>query len=92
MPFRHGHRLPRQLAQESDFSLRNHWSTISGGWHRVARLGFAHGPRPQQLDLVMRYLRKRHRVSAGMALREAFCVKTLTIVATFSLRDLTSWN
>jgi hypothetical protein len=71
VPFRHGHRLPRQLAEESLFSLCDYWPFISDRWPRVPALGRAHDPHQHPLGLALRPHRHRHRVSAGMAICKA---------------------
>src|SRR5208337_256605 len=45
VPFRHGHWLPRELAQKSLFSLCYHWPAISERWHHVSAFRRAHDPR-----------------------------------------------
>src|SRR5260370_23815937 len=67
LPSRYGHRLPRELARESFFSLRNHWPTISDRWRRVPDLKRAHDPRQPALGLAIRAHGSRHRVFARVA-------------------------
>jgi len=61
--FRHGHRLPRQLAQKSLFSLRDYWAIISDRRNRVPALRRAIAPRQHRLDLDIRLDRDRDRIS-----------------------------
>src|SRR5260370_12769821 len=70
LPSRYGHRLPRELARESFFSLRNHWPTISDRWRRVPDLKRAHDPRQPALGLAIRAHGSGHRVSARVAVCE----------------------
>jgi hypothetical protein len=77
VPFRHGHRLPRQLAQKSLFSLRHNWPTLFDRWRRFPTRRRAHDQRQHPFGLAIHPNRNRHSVFPGMAVCETFCVLAL---------------
>lgn len=70
--FRHGHWVPRQLAQKSNFSLRYYCPLVSYRWRPVPAFRCGDSPRQHLLGLALRSHRHRRRVSAGMAVCKAF--------------------
>lgn len=73
LPLRHGHRMPRQLAQESLFSLRLNWPPISSHWRRFPAGRNRCGPRQRAVSVAIRSHWSRDRVSVGVAVCQTFC-------------------
>jgi hypothetical protein len=62
-----------QLAQESHSSLRNYWATILDHCFGVPAVRRDYDSRQQFFGLAIPSHRGWHRISTGMAVREAFC-------------------
>src|SRR5579859_2043275 len=71
VPLRDGHRMLRQLGQESYLSLRPDGPTVSHRGHRLLAVRRAMAPRQYQFGLDHRPDRDRERLPPRMALREA---------------------